>query len=187
MATIVAKTGIKREKGWLYYLDKKGDVSRARMARGGGKVPRGKKNEKVEKCGIEREEGFLYFIGRRDEMIKTSGYRVSPTEVEEAAYATGMIGECAAFGVDDAALGQAIVLIAKPVGEGELDRQHRPPGVAEQVGDGRTRGVEHGGQFCHEPVWHPQRPIVGTVGTPAAQLVVEDHRTIGRQRREWLQ
>ncbi len=31
------------------------------------------------------EEGFLYFIGRRDEMIKTSGYRVSPTEVEEVA------------------------------------------------------------------------------------------------------
>ncbi|MDX1392651.1 MAG: acyl-CoA ligase (AMP-forming), exosortase A system-associated, partial [Rheinheimera sp.] len=32
------------------------------------------------------EEGFLYFIGRRDEMIKTSGYRVSPTEVEEEVY-----------------------------------------------------------------------------------------------------
>ena len=29
------------------------------------------------------EEGYLYFIGRRDEMMKTSGYRVSPTEVEE--------------------------------------------------------------------------------------------------------
>jgi acyl-coenzyme A synthetase/AMP-(fatty) acid ligase len=29
------------------------------------------------------EEGFLYFVGRRDEMIKTSGYRVSPNEVEE--------------------------------------------------------------------------------------------------------
>jgi acyl-coenzyme A synthetase/AMP-(fatty) acid ligase len=34
-------------------------------------------------------EGFLYFIGRRDEMMKTSGYRVSPTEVEEVLYATG--------------------------------------------------------------------------------------------------
>ncbi|MBL8391277.1 MAG: acyl-CoA ligase (AMP-forming), exosortase A system-associated, partial [Candidatus Accumulibacter sp.] len=34
------------------------------------------------------EDGFLYFIGRRDEMIKTSGYRVSPTEVEEIVYAT---------------------------------------------------------------------------------------------------
>src|SRR6185295_13615252 len=35
------------------------------------------------------EEGFLYFVSRRDEMIKTSGYRVSPTEVEEVIYATG--------------------------------------------------------------------------------------------------
>mgnify|MGYP003380670912 CR=1 FL=1 len=41
------------------------------------------------------EDGFLYFIGRRDEMIKTSGYRVSPTEVEEILYATRLVGECA--------------------------------------------------------------------------------------------
>ena len=44
------------------------------------------------------DDGFLYFIGRRDEMIKTSGYRVSPTEVEEAIYATKLVGEVAAFG-----------------------------------------------------------------------------------------
>ena len=37
MATVVAKTGVQREKGWLYYLDKRGNVSRARMARGGGR------------------------------------------------------------------------------------------------------------------------------------------------------
>jgi acyl-CoA ligase (AMP-forming) (exosortase A-associated) len=67
-------------------------------------------------------DGFLYFIGRRDEMIKTSGYRVSPTEVEEIVYATGMIGECAAFGVEHAALGQAIQLIVTlPVGREHLD------------------------------------------------------------------
>ena len=59
-------------------------------------------------------EGFLYFIGRRDEMMKTSGYRVSPTEVEEVLYATKLIGECAAFGVDHPALGQAIQVIATP-------------------------------------------------------------------------
>ena len=54
------------------------------------------------------EEGFLYFIGRRDEMIKTSGYRVSPSEVEEALYASGLVGEAAAFGVPHAELGQVI-------------------------------------------------------------------------------
>jgi acyl-CoA ligase (AMP-forming) (exosortase A-associated) len=59
-------------------------------------------------------EGFLYFIGRRDEMMKTSGYRVSPTEVEEVLYATHLVGECAAFGVEHASLGQAIVVIATP-------------------------------------------------------------------------
>lgn len=59
-------------------------------------------------------EGFLYFIGRRDEMIKTSGYRVSPTEVEEVLYATQLVGECAAFGVDHPSLGQAIQVIATP-------------------------------------------------------------------------
>ncbi|MCC6197409.1 MAG: acyl-CoA ligase (AMP-forming), exosortase A system-associated [Burkholderiales bacterium] len=59
-------------------------------------------------------DGFLYFIGRRDEMIKTSGYRVSPTEVEEAIYATKLVGEAAAFGSDHPALGQEIVVIATP-------------------------------------------------------------------------
>jgi acyl-CoA ligase (AMP-forming) (exosortase A-associated) len=57
-------------------------------------------------------EGFLYFVGRRDEMMKTSGYRVSPTEVEEVLYATKLVGECVAFGVDHATLGQAIQVIA---------------------------------------------------------------------------
>ncbi|WP_417069575.1 acyl-CoA ligase (AMP-forming), exosortase A system-associated [Niveibacterium terrae] len=60
------------------------------------------------------EEGFLYFIGRRDEMIKTSGYRVSPTEVEEVIYSLQRVGECAAFGVPHPTLGQAIVLVATP-------------------------------------------------------------------------
>jgi len=60
------------------------------------------------------EEGFLYFIGRQDEMIKTSGYRVSPSEVEEEVYATGLVAECAAVGVPHPALGAAIVLIATP-------------------------------------------------------------------------
>jgi len=68
------------------------------------------------------EEGFLYFIGRRDEMIKTSGYRVSPTEVEEVLYASQLVGECAAFGIDDDRLGQRIhVILTPPEGRSELD------------------------------------------------------------------
>ncbi|ALK95197.1 acyl--CoA ligase [Massilia sp. WF1] len=60
------------------------------------------------------EEGYLYFIGRSDDMIKVSGYRVSPTEVEEAVHASGLALEAAAFGVPHPALGQAIVLLAVP-------------------------------------------------------------------------
>jgi acyl-CoA synthetase (AMP-forming)/AMP-acid ligase II len=45
-------------------------------------------------------------------MIKTSGYRVSPTEVEEIVYATGLVDECVAFGVEHPTLGNAIHLIA---------------------------------------------------------------------------
>ena len=67
------------------------------------------------------EEGYLYFIGRRDEMMKTSGYRVSPTEVEEVLYATKLVGECVAFGVDDDRLGHAIQIIATPPASGTLD------------------------------------------------------------------
>lgn len=68
-------------------------------------------------------EGFLYFIGRRDEMIKTSGYRVSPTEVEEVLYASQLVGECAAFGLDDDRLGQRIHVIATPPEGQSLDPQ----------------------------------------------------------------
>jgi acyl-CoA ligase (AMP-forming) (exosortase A-associated) len=57
-------------------------------------------------------EGFLYFIGRRDDMIKTSGYRLSPTEVEEEAYSTGLVRDAVAIGVPHSRLGQAIVLVA---------------------------------------------------------------------------
>ena len=65
------------------------------------------------------EEGFLYFIGRRDEMIKTSGYRVSPTEIEEVVFATGLVADAAAVGVPHPTLGQAIVVVATPAPGGE--------------------------------------------------------------------
>ena len=71
---------------------------------------------------VTDEEGFLYFVGRRDEMIKTSGYRVSPTEIEEIAYATGLVRNAVALGIEDAALGQRIILVASPPDGMPLDR-----------------------------------------------------------------
>jgi len=65
------------------------------------------------------EEGFLYFVGRTDEMIKTSGYRVSPTEVEEVALSSGHVDEAVAVGVPDEALGQAITLAVTVTDSGQ--------------------------------------------------------------------
>lgn len=65
------------------------------------------------------EDGFLYFIGRRDEMIKSSGYRVSPTEIEEVVFASGLVSDAAAVGVPHPTLGQAIVLVATPAAGSE--------------------------------------------------------------------
>ncbi|MEO1594064.1 MAG: acyl-CoA ligase (AMP-forming), exosortase A system-associated [Pseudomonadota bacterium] len=64
-------------------------------------------------------DGFLYFIGRKDDMIKTSGYRVSPTDIEEAAFASGLVTEAAAIGIEDQRLGQRIVLVAATGAPGE--------------------------------------------------------------------
>ena len=55
--------------------------------------------------------GLLYFVGRDDEMIKVSGNRISPSEIEEAAAASGVAAEAVAFGVADERLGQAVVLV----------------------------------------------------------------------------
>ena len=57
-------------------------------------------------------EGYLYFIGRSDDMIKVSGYRVSPAEVEEVVHESGLVEEAVAFGVPHPVMGQAIVLLA---------------------------------------------------------------------------
>jgi acyl-CoA synthetase (AMP-forming)/AMP-acid ligase II len=51
---------------------------------------------------------------RADGMIKTAGNRVSPTEVEEAAIASGLVAEAVALGTPDPRLGQAIALVARP-------------------------------------------------------------------------
>lgn len=65
------------------------------------------------------EDGLLRFVGRDDEMIKSAGNRISPTEIEEAVLSGGETGEAAAFGVADERLGQAIVVIARGDGSGE--------------------------------------------------------------------
>ena len=72
MSQKIEKVGIKRQKGYLYYLDKQGDISRAKMARGGSK---GGRPEKVKKLGVKRQEGFLYFIDKQGDVSRAKMVR----------------------------------------------------------------------------------------------------------------
>ena len=60
------------------------------------------------------EEGFLYFVGRRDTMIKSSGFRISPTEVEAVLFRSGQLREAAVIGMPDDILGQSIKAFVVP-------------------------------------------------------------------------
>lgn len=57
------------------------------------------------------EQGYFYFVGRQDDMIKTSGYRISPSEIEDAAHQAAPLGQAVALGVPHPDLGQSIVLV----------------------------------------------------------------------------
>ncbi len=67
MAEKAAKVGVKRQEGYLYYVDKNGDISRAKMARGGKK---GGKPEKVAKCGVKKASGYLYFVDKHGDISR---------------------------------------------------------------------------------------------------------------------
>jgi acyl-CoA ligase (AMP-forming) (exosortase A-associated) len=69
-------------------------------------------------------EGLLYFVGRDDAMIKTSGNRVSPTEIEEAAVESGLVAEACALGRKDERLGAAIVLFVRGGGDSDGLKAH---------------------------------------------------------------
>ena len=61
MAEKVATTGVSKDKGYLYYLGKDGNVWRSQMARGDKK---GGSAEKVADANVSRESGYLYFIDK---------------------------------------------------------------------------------------------------------------------------
>ncbi len=130
-------------------------------------------------------DGYLYFVGRRDDMIKTSGYRVSPTEIEEAAYATGLVRDAVALGVEDAALGERVLLVVAPTAEDvttdallEAMRSGLPlymvPGsVVDPCGDPplAQREIRPGGTArgaCHVNL----RPVIAAFGIADGQLAV---------------
>ena len=63
MGKVISKAGVKREKGYLYFLDKKGNVAKVQMKRAGKKTS--KKQIVVAKTGVKRKTGFLYYIDKK--------------------------------------------------------------------------------------------------------------------------
>ncbi len=67
MAEKVKVCGVQKESGYLYYLDKNGNVSRSKMARGGEK---GGGAQVVYEANVNREPGYLYFIDKQGDVSR---------------------------------------------------------------------------------------------------------------------
>ncbi|WP_132253940.1 AMP-binding protein [Methylobacterium segetis] len=65
---------------------------------------------------VEDEAGFFTFLGREDAMIKTQGFRVSPTEVEAALMETGAFRQVAVIGLPDPSIGERVHAVAVAAG-----------------------------------------------------------------------
>jgi len=72
MAEKVAKVGIKRKKGYLYYVDKKGNVVETKMARGKSKGGGGKV---VAKPAVKKVKGYLYFVDKKGDVARAQMLR----------------------------------------------------------------------------------------------------------------
>ena len=68
------------------------------------------------------EDGYFWFVGRADDVIKSSGYRIGPFEVESALLEHPAVLECAVTGVPDRDRGQVVkatVVLAKDYTAGD--------------------------------------------------------------------
>jgi acyl-CoA ligase (AMP-forming) (exosortase A-associated) len=111
------------------------------------------------------EEGYFSFVGRDDAMIKSSGYRISPTEVEEAVMATGLFRQVAVIGVPDPYAGQVVHAVA--VASGQLDVPAVLAGLAEKL-----------------PAYMMPRDIELVPALPVTGNGKVDYRTLARERGE---
>lgn len=80
----------------------------------------------------EDADGFLYFVGRADAMIKSAGYRISPTEVEDTLMGTGRFQQVAVIGLPDEWLGQKLCAVAVPI-DPDTDRDAVLAAVADRL------------------------------------------------------
>lgn len=73
MVELVKKLGIKRESGWVYFVDADGDVSRGRVGAIVSYNPlKYAEPEKVVEVGIIREKGFLYRLSEDGDIVRES-------------------------------------------------------------------------------------------------------------------
>ena len=79
------------------------------------------------------EEGFLYFVGRADGQIKSQGYRISPTEVEEVLMASGSVQHAAVIGLPAADVGEKVHAIVIPRNAADFDTEACLRYCAEQL------------------------------------------------------
>jgi len=68
MSEKVKDVGIVRESGYLYFIDKQGDISRSKMSRG---ATRTEGSEKVAQVNLQKESGYLYFIDKAGNICRT--------------------------------------------------------------------------------------------------------------------
>ena len=115
---------------------------------------------------VQDEEGYFSFVGRDDAMIKSAGYRISPTEVEEAVMATGLFRQVAVIGLPDPFAGQVVHAVAVAA-SGQVD----VPGVLATVAQ-------------KLPAFMVPRDIELVPALPVTGNGKVDYRTLARERSE---
>ena len=72
--------------------------------------------------GYKDDEGYLYLVGRKDNMLKVSGHRINPQEIEDIIMESGLVVETAVVGVPDRLQGNRLVAVAVGI-EKDCDAQ----------------------------------------------------------------
>ncbi len=67
MGEKVATASVEKKSGYLYYVDKQGDISEIKMARGGKEKG---KATKVAKVGVKKESGYLYYVDKSGDVSR---------------------------------------------------------------------------------------------------------------------
>jgi hypothetical protein len=73
MGKVIAKTGIEKEEGYLYFVDKRGNVAKVQMARAGKKTS--KKQTVVAITGIKRKKGYLDYVDKNGNVCEAKMQR----------------------------------------------------------------------------------------------------------------